>query len=300
MAYSKDSKSAKVRAQLTHPVIDGDGHWLEPIPIFLDYLRSVAGPGLTGAVEKFMKKATDTTWYDIAPADRLERRLMRPTWWGEPARTLDRATAMIPRLFYERLDDFGIDFALVYTSLGLFFVSNPDEELRRAVARAVNHMNAEMFAPFKDRMTPAAVVPVHTPEEAIEEATYAVRQLGLKVDHDRQPRAPPGAGGGRGGGRSDDPRPRLHRFPRPRESSRLRPVLAGVPRPQGRGHRALGQHGLARARVGGQLHLQPHRPLRPRQPHLRPRPHPGRGHSPLSRRSASPSSRAAWAGRATC
>ena len=66
---------------------------------------------------------------------------------------------MIPRLFYERLDDFGIDFALVYTSLGLFYVSNPDEELRRAVARAVNRMNAEMFAPFKDRMTPAAVVP---------------------------------------------------------------------------------------------------------------------------------------------
>ena len=120
MAYSRDSKSAKVRTQLTHPVIDGDGHWLEPIPIFLDYLRDVAGHKMTGAVEKFMKKASDTTWYDISPADRLDRRLMRPTWWGEPARTLDRATAMIPRLFYERLDDFGIDFALVYTSLGLF------------------------------------------------------------------------------------------------------------------------------------------------------------------------------------
>jgi hypothetical protein len=52
---------------------------------------------------------------------------------------------MVPRLFYERLDDFGIDFALVYTSLGLFYVSNPDEDLRRAVARAVNRMNAEMF-----------------------------------------------------------------------------------------------------------------------------------------------------------
>ena len=191
MAYSRDSKSAKVRTQLTHPVIDGDGHWLEPIPIFLDYLRQVAGPKMTGAVEKFMKKASDTTWYDISPADRLDRRLMRPTWWGEPARTLDRATAMIPRLFYERLDDFGIDFALVYTSLGLFYVSNPDEELRRAVARAVNRMNAEMFAPFKDRMTPAAVVPMHTPEEAIEEATYAVRELGLKVvmiaNHVRRP-----------------------------------------------------------------------------------------------------------------
>jgi hypothetical protein len=40
-------------------------------------------------------------------------------------------------------------------------------------------------------MTPAAVVPVHTPEEAIEEATYAVRELGLKVimiaNHVRRP-----------------------------------------------------------------------------------------------------------------
>jgi predicted TIM-barrel fold metal-dependent hydrolase len=180
-----------VRARLGHPVIDGDGHWLEPVPIFLDYLKAVAGPSVTSVVEKFMKKAADTTWYDLSPAERLERRLMRPTWWGEPAHTLDRATAMIPRLFHERLDDMGIDFALVYTSLGLFFVSHPDEELRRAVARAVNRMNAEMFAPFAPRMTPAAVVPVHTPAEAIEEATHAVRDLGLRVimiaNHVRRP-----------------------------------------------------------------------------------------------------------------
>src|SRR5215510_2540934 len=175
MAQSRGSRSARVRAQLGHPVIDGDGHWLEPIPIFLDYLRSTVGPRTAGAVEKFLTKAKDSTWYDITAEERLRRRLMRPTWWGEPANTLDRATAMIPKLFYERLHDFGIDFALVYTSLGLFFVSNPDEELRRGVSRAVNRMNAEMFAPFKDRMTPAAVVPMHTPQEAIEEATYAVR-----------------------------------------------------------------------------------------------------------------------------
>src|SRR5437016_4047824 len=157
MAYSTDSKSAAVRAQLDHPVIDGDGHWLEPVPIFLDYLREVAGP----------------------------------TWWGEPASTLDRATAMIPKLFYERLDDFGIDFAMLYTSLGLFHIANPDEELRRAIARAVNTMNAEMFRPYAHRIAPAAVVPVHTPDEAIDEATYAVRELGMKVimiaNHVRRP-----------------------------------------------------------------------------------------------------------------
>ena len=31
-------KAAEIRASLKHPVIDGDGHWMEPIPIFLEYL----------------------------------------------------------------------------------------------------------------------------------------------------------------------------------------------------------------------------------------------------------------------
>jgi len=157
MAYSKDSKSAAVRAHLDHPVIDGDGHWLEPVPIFLDYLRQVAGPAVT---DRFVKKQMEAGWYEWSRGERRERRQHRPTWWGEPANTLDRATAMVPALFHERLDDFGIDFCLLYTSLGLFHIGNPDEELRRACARAVNRMNAEMFAPYRTRIAPAAVVPV--------------------------------------------------------------------------------------------------------------------------------------------
>ena len=116
MAYSRDSKSAAVRAQLNHPVIDGDGHWLEPVPIFLDYLREAGGPSIA---DRFVKQAKEAGWYAMSPQERLDTRLKRPTWWGEPANVLDRATAMIPKLFYERLDDFGIDFAVVYTSLGL-------------------------------------------------------------------------------------------------------------------------------------------------------------------------------------
>src|SRR4029453_12328309 len=185
---ASSSKSAAVRARLQHPVIDGDGHWLEPLPIFLDYLKDVAGQSV---VDKFVKRAKDVTWYDLTPQERRGRRLPPPPGWGEPANTLDRATAMIPRLFYERLDDIGLDFCVLYTSLGLFYVSNPDAEIRQAVSRAVNRMNAEMFRPYAHRITPAAVVPMHTPQEAIEEATYAVRELGLKVlmiaNHVRRP-----------------------------------------------------------------------------------------------------------------
>jgi predicted TIM-barrel fold metal-dependent hydrolase len=178
MAYVKDSKSASVRRQLDHPVIDGDGHWLEPMPIFLDYLKQVGGPSL---VDHFKSKDVERGWYAMSREDRLDKRPFRPTWWGEPANTLDRATAMVPKLFYERLDDFGVDFCLLYTSLGLFHINNADEQIRRGVSRAVNRMNAEMFAPYRDRIAPAAVVPVYTPQEAIEEATYAVKELGFKV-----------------------------------------------------------------------------------------------------------------------
>ena len=47
--------------------------------------------------------------------------------------------------------------------------------------RAHNVVTAEAFAPFADRMTPAAIIPMHTPEEAIEELEYVTRELGAKV-----------------------------------------------------------------------------------------------------------------------
>ena len=33
------NRAAEIHAGLKHPVIDGDGHWLEPVPVFLECLR---------------------------------------------------------------------------------------------------------------------------------------------------------------------------------------------------------------------------------------------------------------------
>jgi predicted TIM-barrel fold metal-dependent hydrolase len=189
MAYLRDSKSAAVRARLNHPVIDGDGHWLEPIPIMLDYLRDVAG---SSVAERYVNsKAREAQWYQMTPQERLDKRQKRPTWWAEPANTLDRATALIPGLLHERLDDFGIDFALIYTTIGLPYIAHPDSELRRAMVRALNVMSADMFRPYAARMTPVAVIPMYTPEEAIEELEYAVNELHMKAiviaNHVRRP-----------------------------------------------------------------------------------------------------------------
>ena len=86
--------------------------------------------------------------------------------------TLDRATAMMPRMLYDRLDEFGADFAIVYPTAGLRLPRIKDDETRRAVIHAYNIVSAEYFRETVDRMTPAAIIPMHTPEEAIAELEY--------------------------------------------------------------------------------------------------------------------------------
>jgi predicted TIM-barrel fold metal-dependent hydrolase len=88
---------------------------------------------------------------------------------------------MLPKLFYSRLDDAGIDFSVVYGTHALTVLRIADDELRPAVYHAMNTMYADMFSGLSDRLTPAALIPMHTPEEAISELEYVVNELGLKA-----------------------------------------------------------------------------------------------------------------------
>ena len=101
---------------------------------------------------------------------------------GVPTRnTLDRATAMLPKLLYQRMDELGMDFAVLYPTAALRIPFIADEETRKATCRAFNRYSAEQFREFRDRLTPVAMIPMYTPEEAIVELEYAVKTLGLKV-----------------------------------------------------------------------------------------------------------------------
>jgi len=178
------SPGSNVRARLRHPVIDSDGHWIEFEALALDYLKQVGGPELVrryqGSASQFF---SNRFWAGLPEQERSRRRVMQPPWWIFPTRnTLDRATAMLPRLLYQRLDEIGLDFAVLYpSSFMLFAPFIRDAELRRAACRAFNTYAAGQFREFAGRLTPAAVIPMHTPEEAIAELEYAVRQLGMKV-----------------------------------------------------------------------------------------------------------------------
>ena len=115
-------------------------------------------------------------------AARRDKRVSQPPWWGVPTKnTLDRATAMLPKLLYQRLADMGMDFAAMYSTGGsLFAPFLRDEEVRKAACHAFNIFLADTFRDYADRMTPAAVIPMHTPEEAVAELDH-VKDLGLKV-----------------------------------------------------------------------------------------------------------------------
>jgi predicted TIM-barrel fold metal-dependent hydrolase len=120
-------------------------------------------------------------WYDLSRAERTHKRSFRPPWWAATQNTLDRATATLPSLLYERMDEIGLDFAVLYPSVTLLAPDYPDEELRRAACRAANLYHAEYYGEYSDRMAPVAVIPMHTPEEAIAELDFAIGELGLKA-----------------------------------------------------------------------------------------------------------------------
>lgn len=170
--------AAQIRAQLGHPVIDADGHWIESAPVFADFIRDAGGAALA---DEYLKGGRGNRWAQVDWAKRRNKRMVRGGWWTSPANTLDYATALMPSLMRDRLGELGIDFAIVYPTLNLATSRIGFAEKRRALCRAYNTMVAELYAPLSDRLTPAAIIPAYTVAEALEELDYAIGTLGLKV-----------------------------------------------------------------------------------------------------------------------
>ena len=162
------SPSAALRAKLPHPVVDADAHVLEGEFVLRDFIKQVGGAKMLERFED-SRKIKRTTPH-------------RRMFWAAPSGkfTLDRATAMLPRLYRERLGEAGVDFAVVYTTYGLDVMQMQDDELRPVVARSLNMMYAEMFRDVSDHLTPSALIPMHTPQEAIRELEFVVNELKMK------------------------------------------------------------------------------------------------------------------------
>jgi hypothetical protein len=172
--------AADVRAGLDHPVLDADGHGIEYLPWFRDLLHDEGGGAAVDAWNLVEHSARVTRSLDAATKRSLGA--FRVSWWALPTeRTLDRATAMLPALLYERLPELGIDAAVCYPTYGLTVMGLDDPDVRVAAARAFNTYYAQSYDGLRDRLEPVAIVPTYAPDEAIAVLDHAVSELGLRA-----------------------------------------------------------------------------------------------------------------------
>ena len=180
MQTNGQTDARKLHARLRHPIIDADGHWIEYGPVMKEEFRRIGGEAAAEALAVATQRVPSSLKMTLG--ERTRKRVGQEAFWSSPSENvLDRATAMLPRLMYERLDDLGIDFSVVYPTAGLSFHRMQDTRLRRAICRAYNVFAADQFRGLGDRVIPAAIIPMYTPDEAIEELEFAVTQLGYKV-----------------------------------------------------------------------------------------------------------------------
>ena len=103
MSAHKDWQPEKVRSGLNHPVIDGDGHWIEYGPVFAEQVRKAAGDKAADGLLRHMRRIPDAL--SLSVADRRGRGIAMEGYWGrQSTNTRDRATAMMPRMLYDRRD----------------------------------------------------------------------------------------------------------------------------------------------------------------------------------------------------
>ncbi len=191
------TRAAEIRAGLSHPIVDADGHFVELGPILneevLAYIGEMGGRELR---DRYVRRSgvtdTSTVLAEHAAARAREGWKAMPSWWGwQTENTLDRATAHLPQLLYERLDEFGIDVSILYPSMTLSYLEIHDDDLAALRCRAANRYLARLFAGKEDRCIVGALIPMTNPKMAIEELEFAVRELGFKTavfaGHARRP-----------------------------------------------------------------------------------------------------------------
>ncbi len=170
------SRSARIREELGYPVIDGDGHVVELIRVFQDFVRDSGH----GALIDTMSQADPGGWRaQLSPRERREGGVI-PNSWAVPGNTDYYATVTLPARYHERLGEAGIDFAVLYPTVGIALLQYLDDELRTTICRLYNEFMADQYAPYRDRFTMAACIPMHSPDEAIAAMEHA-KSLGAKV-----------------------------------------------------------------------------------------------------------------------
>jgi predicted TIM-barrel fold metal-dependent hydrolase len=170
-----------IRERVGHPIVDGDGHLVE---VRQALVRFAYQRGQEALLDEPVARGLLVPGNEHMRFPPLEERRQfythKANRWFTPANTRDYAAVCMPGLMYERLEETGFDFAVVYPTFGLHIAHIPGEAARRGLCHLYNELVAEDYAPYRDRLSPVAILPLSTPEEGIEGLEHAV-SLGLKA-----------------------------------------------------------------------------------------------------------------------
>src|ERR1700748_2586491 len=77
---SRHQSPEQVHAKLKHPVVDGDGHWLEIGPVFSGKMREAGGDKAADGFLKALQSTTDAL--KMTQDERDARRVAQPNFWN--------------------------------------------------------------------------------------------------------------------------------------------------------------------------------------------------------------------------
>ncbi|HEY1934746.1 MAG TPA: amidohydrolase family protein [Acetobacteraceae bacterium] len=167
-------------------VIDADGHILEPLNLWIDYID----PKYRDAAPKLIRDA-DGKQRLLVGDQVLGSKKGLGALGGVGARD---GTVVDDAMEYEQgrkggfdpharipdMDLDGIDAAFLYPSIGLFAGAVTDPPTAAAMARAYNRWLADYCKPYPDRLFGVAMIPMQSVDLAIEEMRYARQELGFR------------------------------------------------------------------------------------------------------------------------
>ena len=253
----------QVRSKIDHPIVDGDGHWVEYDPVFSDKMRKVGGDLAADGFLKAMGTTRDAL--AMTPAERRTKRVGQSAFWSRQAEnTLDRATAMMPQpalraprrdrpRFRRRLPD---RRAALAAHSGRRHPPRGDPRLQHRLGR--------LFRQAQRPDDPGGDHPDAHARRGDRRTRIRHQAIGLEGRHVRQQHGPQGAGG-----RGQRPRHRalcgVVRRARHRQRIRLRSGLGEMRRIRHRPDLPQRRQQPGPAPVADQFLLQPYRPFRRRR-----------------------------------
>jgi len=170
------------------PIIDADGHIVEPRALWQEYTESAFRDRIPQIVAdsegidrvkvegELFSRGVITPAAMCIPGGLSEAQQARTLSWDDL-----RPGSFDPHERIKDMDAEGIDVSILYPSIGMFFTGLKDPQLGAAACRAYNNWMADFCRPHPKRLYNVAPVPLQQVNEGVKEMRRVVTKHGVKA-----------------------------------------------------------------------------------------------------------------------